>query len=294
MHKKKQHTLTEQEIRDRLNTLSHFPVLDSFSIDILQLLEEPSTTPLHILRAIETNPSLVVQILKKANSLLYGFPRKISTVEFALSIIGFDIIKEIIALQILHSHFEQKSECSIQSLWEHSFSTAVIAKRIARDVEYPVVGEAFTAGLLHDIGIAVFQYQFANEFSIIMNNTKKTGTTFEEEEQRIFGEYHHAIVGGWLAERWNFSPSIVESITFHHNPTNARKYQLLSAIVHCAEVFSNNYSSEKILFDSHSTYNASAVQLLESRYAGFERRFLHQENMYSVEKISLSNETVTL
>jgi putative nucleotidyltransferase with HDIG domain len=241
---------------------------------------------------IETNPSLVVQILKKANSPFYGFPRKISTIEFALSVIGFDIIKEILALQILHSHFEQHVELSLQSLWEHSFSTAVIAKRIARDVEYPIVGEAFTAGLLHDIGIAVFQHQFTDEFSELLRRVEINGTTFEKEEQRVFGEYHHAIVGGWLAERWDFSQPIVESIMFHHHPANTKKYHLLTAIVHCADVFSNNFSTKKLAFDSSEMYDTTAVKMLESRYAGFERRFLHQENLNSEENISLKIETI--
>ncbi|HIE03679.1 MAG TPA: HDOD domain-containing protein, partial [Candidatus Latescibacteria bacterium] len=108
------------------------------------------------------------------------------------------------------------------------------ARMLARMYGYQVSGEAFTAGLLHDIGKLVMREHLKAEFLEVLGKVQQ-GKAFLEAERELLG-VTHAEIGNWLAERWNFPAVLQEAILYHHDPGKARKEPMLAAIVHFADV----------------------------------------------------------
>jgi putative nucleotidyltransferase with HDIG domain len=239
--------LTPDKIRERVQSIIQLPALPTVALEVIQMVDNPKTSASTLGKLISSDQSLTAKVLKIANSPFYGFPKKISTVDFAIIILGFDALKEIVISISLVSSLQKKSDSLFdgKAFWDHAIVTGVIARRLARDLGYRVSGEVFVGGLLHDMGISILHRYFTNEFRRIVEIARESDLTFLEAEESVL-QITHAHVGGWLAERWNLPDHLGEAITQHHCPGEAKKNKELVALVHCADVLAsriNNKSS---------------------------------------------------
>ena len=140
-------------------------------------------------KVISKDQGLVTKILVVANSPLYGIPRRVSTIDFAIVILGFNHIKNIVISLSMMEAFKsiQGAKFNQKKFWQHSILAALTAKRIADDLGYYFSGEAFTAGLLHDLGIPIIYKFFNKEFLDITEKQKNSGKSFLDVEKDVLG-----------------------------------------------------------------------------------------------------------
>jgi HD-like signal output (HDOD) protein len=247
----------------KIQTIIQLPALPTIAMEVVELVDNPKTSASSLGKVISTDQALTAKVLKIANSPFYGFPKKISTIDFAIIVLGFDALKEIIISLSLVSSLQRKSDAYLdaRSFWDHSISTGVVARRLARDLGYRVSGEVFVGGLLHDMGISILHRYFNNEFRRIMDIARETDLTFLEAEESVLG-VTHAEVGGWLAARWNLPDHLIEALSFHHVPGNATLNPDLVAIIHCADVFVSKINELPIEFDKGIQFDQEALARL--------------------------------
>lgn len=272
--------LTPEQIKDRVKTIIQLPALPALALEVVEMVDNPKTSAQQLGRLISADSALTGKVLKIANSPFYGFPKKISTVDFAIIVLGFDALKEIVISIALVSTLQRKTDTyfNTQMFWDHSISTGVIARRLARDIGYRVTGEVFVAGLLHDMGISVLNKYFASDFHRIVEIVRESELSFCEAEESVLG-LTHAEIGGWLGERWNLPDHLVESIACHHQPSKATINPQLVAIIHCADVFANQINSVNLDYDKNITFDEAALDLLN----------LHDENLLQEYKNQYAN-----
>lgn len=254
---------TPAQIRDKVQSIIQLPALPSVAMEVVEMVDNPKTSASKLGRVISSDQALTAKVLKIANSPFYGFPKKISTVDFAIIILGFDALKEIVISISLISSLQKKGDkyFSAKAFWDHSISSGVIARRLARDLGYRVSGEVFVGGLLHDMGISVLSRYFNDEFKRIVEVVRETELTFLEAEESILG-VTHAQVGGWLAERWNLPDHLIEAVSNHHTPSEAELNPNLVALIHCADVLANRISPEPVEFDKGIDFDKKALEML--------------------------------
>src|SRR6185437_10331942 len=101
--------------------------------------------------------------------------------------------------------------------WTHSVTTAAAASSLARRVGVQA-NDAFSAGLLHDIGSAlVFRRAPRRYDAVIERLNANPGMTLVEAEREEFG-VTHAEVGAAALAVMKFPPELTEAIAQHHNP----------------------------------------------------------------------------
>jgi putative nucleotidyltransferase with HDIG domain len=233
-------------------------------MEVVELVDNPKTSASRLGRLISTDQALTAKVLKIANSPFYGFPRKISTIDFAIIVLGYDALKEIVISISLVSSLQKKSDSvfDAKGFWDHSITSGVLARRLARDLGYRVSGEVFVGGLLHDMGISVLHRYFRNEYRRIAEILVDTDLNAIEAEESVLG-VTHAEVGGWLAERWNLPDHLVEAISYHHTPSRADKNKDLVALIHCADVFAVLMSEQPVEFDKGVDFDPKALDHLQ-------------------------------
>jgi putative nucleotidyltransferase with HDIG domain len=148
-----------------------------------------------------------------------------------------------------------------QGFWDHAIYTGAIARRLARDLGYRVTGEVFVGGLLHDMGISILHQHFTSEYAKIVKLVAETEMTWLEAEKNVLG-VSHGEMGGWLAERWNFPNTLVEAITKHHSPLEAKENPELVSIIHCADVLANRLCATPVVYDTRLTFQPDVLQRL--------------------------------
>lgn len=255
--------VTPEQIKEKVRTIIQLPALPSIAMDVVDMVDNPKTSASRLGKLISSDQALTAKVLKIANSPFYGFPKKISTIDFAIIVLGFDALKEIVISISLISALQKKSDAYFNSeaFWDHSLSCGVVARRLARDLGYRVSGEAFVGGLLHDMGVSVLHRYFHSEFKRIVDIARETDLTFLEAEESVLG-VTHADVGGWLAERWNLPDHLIEAITLHHTPTKAERNPDLVALIHCADVFSGRIDGHTVEFDKGLDFDSLALERL--------------------------------
>jgi HD-like signal output (HDOD) protein len=256
--------LSADYIRDKVKTIINLPALPSIAMEVVEMVDNPKTSASQLGKIISTDQALTAKVLKIANSPFYGFPKKISTIDFAIIVLGFDALKEIVISISLVSSLQKKSDKYFDSkaFWDHAIATGVIGRRLARDLGYRVSGEVFVGGLLHDMGISVMHRYFNNEFKRIVDISRESELTFMEAEESVLG-VTHAEIGSWLAERWNLPDHLVEGVLLHTSPSKAEKNPELVAIIHCADVFAARINGEAVEFDKGIEFEPAALTRLQ-------------------------------
>ncbi len=121
---------------------------------------------------------------------------------------------------------------SAESLWSHCLHIGVLSEEIARHTEYAIQGMAFLAGLLHDIGYLPLLKVIREQKDFIKAIAEIAWRDNLDLERDIFG-LDHCQIGQWMAKTWGFSPSLVDAILHHHDPSKAEDDRRMAEIV-CA------------------------------------------------------------
>jgi len=216
--------------------VAEIPPLPSFIGQILKVAENPISSAEDLNEIISRDPALTAQLLKAANSAFYGFPNKIGTVSLATIILGFNMVKTI-ALSSSMIKLFKKTDKATQldpvQFWDHSLKCAVAAKTLAGHYKYVVGGEAFTAGILHDIGRVALAHYAAPTYERVTAYHREKGGYQIDAEVEILG-FNHAEFGGYLLKKWSLPPSITEAVMWHHQPLKAENARELVALTHLA------------------------------------------------------------
>jgi putative nucleotidyltransferase with HDIG domain len=224
-----------KRIRRITESLLGLPTLPTVVSKMIELVDNPKTSAASLARLISADQSMTARILKLANSAYYGFSREISTVNMAIIVMGFNAVKDMgLSLSVFNIFGNSMSvkNFDVAQFWEHSIGCGLAAKLMAGRYHHSKMGEAFVAGLLHDIGKIILDQYFHKEFEEIMGRAGN-GADLDAAEMAVVGTGHGEI-GGWLADKWRLPLVISESIRLHHQPLDAVNDPGLVAIVHIA------------------------------------------------------------
>lgn len=242
----------------RLEALRQLPMLPTTAAEALTLIEDPRTSATNVGRVIERDQALTARVLKVANSPFYGFSREISTIDLAVVILGFDGIREIILSLVVQGVFSgiRDSVLDVQAFWKYSVFCGSTSRYLARILGYRLAGEAFVAGLMHDIGVLIIAQFFPKDFEIIRAEQHLRGISLVDAETKVLTG-NHCEIGGWLAEQWNLPKQLIHAIAEHHTPLvlNENQNTVLSQELH-----SDFYSIEHPL---------TAISALSEWFAGY-------------------------
>ncbi len=267
------------------------PALPFIIEEVNRVIDNPKASAAHLGDVISRDQALVAKILSVANSPLYGIPRRVSTIDFAIIILGFSHIKNIvIAFSLMDSISAFDSTVfDRKRYWVHSLVTATASKRIADDLGYHVSGEAFTAGLLHDLGIPIICKHFPKESKQIQEIALEKGISFREAETLVLGMDHQEI-GRVLVERWNLPPTLAEVVACHHQPSMATEHKTLASLVHLTDYMANKFVNDSNTWDDTQALDQSILGTLRLGNSEYLEAFINSYQKQFQEQIDTLND----
>jgi len=240
-------TTVMEKAREVVAKIGELPPIPSVILESMKLLNDPSSTVKRIQEQILLDQALTAFILKVANSALYGLRKEVSTVSYAINLMGYNTTKSILTAYLSKNLYSTKGNKLIQTiLWKHAISSAVFGRKIAEHLKKVNSEEAFISALLHDIGKGVLlknkTEQYEEAIQLIYNEKQNS----VESERKVLG-YTHIEVGYLLMKNWRFSDDIVETVIYHHNIHEYSGENLLVPIISLANKLShlNNFSFDK-------------------------------------------------
>ncbi len=199
--------------------IDELPTLPATATRLLTLFEDKNSNTSVITDVIHKDPALAAKILKVANSAYYGFSQKISDLERAVALLGFNMVKSLaVSIGVMKSlPSNNKTNRAGKELWLHSITVAVLMKELGRKIFNERDSESlFILGLLHDVGIVAIDQFFSEQSEEIIKQAEEAEQMdIPLIERRILG-YDHGEIGGVLLTRWKFPEIITSSVSLHH------------------------------------------------------------------------------
>ena len=224
-----------------LEKIKEMPPLPQSVTQILEISKSTKSSAQDLAKVFERDPALAASILKIANSSFYGFTRKISSMTHAIVCLGLDTVKSIALTSSTQEMLNNKIpayDLEKGMLLQHSITCATCARIIAQRIGYKDCEEAYTAGLLLDIGKVILSRFAEDQFNQIIEKTKDNKTPFNIAEQEVLG-FDHPRIGGRIIKKWNLPPILIEAVQYHHQPDKAEINKTLTYIVHFADAISD-------------------------------------------------------
>ena len=225
----------EKTIRSSGTQLPTLPVVVE---NILAIAKDEESSAKDLADIIVKDQAISSKLLRLANSAYYGMVSKVSSLQHASVVLGYKTIGELVTLAGSSSILGKTLDgygCDAGSLWQHSLAVGFGAKFIANKVRPEFSQDAFTAGLLHDIGKIVldpYVLDWKDQFEPYINKNK----TFLAAEKDILG-FDHCEIAAELCDLWKIPKALVNAINYHHYPSRLKNSDdPLADMVHIADV----------------------------------------------------------
>jgi HD-like signal output (HDOD) protein len=186
---------------------------------VLRITQDPKSGAAQLAKAIQADPVISANMLKVSNSVFFATAgRRIDSIKDAIVRIGFLETKKIAMTMSVMKIFDEKKKSlgfDRVDFWYHSLAAGIISEQIAKHMA-DVSGEAaFLAGLLHDLGIIIFDDYFPGIFDQLLEDTTKSGSEFIDSGTRLLGVNHNDMMAE-LFEAWKIPQEISEGIITHY------------------------------------------------------------------------------
>ena len=223
------------DIRRRVFQIERLAAMPQVVWQLMEALGDERTNANGLARLIETDAALTSKMLSLANSAFYGLPHRVTTINRAVVVIGYDEL-QILALGAGLCGVFDLDNCPPgfdgEALWVHSLATSWVAKMFALAAGHPVPAEVMVGGLLHDVGKLLMAGYFQEELDQVLRLTQKGVPYFLAEEDQGMD---HSTLGFWLARRWGLPEAHVSVIRDHHRLITGDPYFTSACLVFLAD-----------------------------------------------------------
>lgn len=203
-----------------LMMVKHVPPFPKVAQRVMELLEDSNTTAAQLAEVIQFDSVITANVLKICNAAYFGLPRKISSLDEGLVVVGHDILKDIMitscSAKFYSGNVGAGYELGEGALWKHSVASGIMAKQLIQFFKGVDPSSAFTAALLHDIGKRFMSSFIAGEYDLVVGMVDKKQCSFVEAEREIIG-IDHAKLGGMILKNWEFPDDMKVAVESHHD-----------------------------------------------------------------------------
>jgi putative nucleotidyltransferase with HDIG domain len=210
--------MTPEEL---IQNLGELPPLPQVATRVIRISAASNTSTEELKHLISTDQALSSQVLRVANSAMFGMMREVTTLTQAIMTLGFSTTRSVVLASSVKNLFN-RGPAGVQerTLWEHALVTAITGSAFSKAMRFTDVEEVFLGGLMHDIGKSVLAMKFPERYPSLLQSIQdqeEDGITLELD---VFG-FDHTMVGEALLTSWNLSEETRAAVRWHHNPIQA-------------------------------------------------------------------------
>jgi HD-like signal output (HDOD) protein len=222
------------DVEELVSRIGGLPMMPGVAQRAFSLILDPESSMKSLAEVVSLDPSLAGLVLRWANSAYYGLTYPASTVQQAVTRLGQDTVYRLVLTASMSTVLERPAPgyaLEKGDLWRHSVGVAAGARIIAAKFGKEVSDNAYTTGLLCDIGKLGFEILLRK---VNTDEPSWQGVSFDSLEEEHFG-VDHAALGAVIVKRWNLPYPLIDAIANHHQPSKATGGADLAAAVHIAD-----------------------------------------------------------
>ena len=231
-----------------IKKIKSLPPLDDTVLMIQRIAADKNSSMQDLVKVVERDPMLTANILKSANSPLYGFSKEIKNVGHAISLFGMATIRGFALSSAIKDNIKINLEpygLSNQSFLDISTLQSILMFKWYSRVNRSMLDVLQPASFMLEVGKLIISHELIEQ-----GKDKDFKNALQEEqtlenlmrlEKEMVGFTNEEITSK-IFEQWNLESELVESIQFSNEPFLASEYiqdfsKALQIIKNSANIF---------------------------------------------------------
>jgi HD-like signal output (HDOD) protein len=212
-----------EDIRTKLKSEHPLPPLPAVAHRLLDLINQDAPFD-EIAAVLASDSAMAARVLRVANSAALRGASPISSLSEAFLRLGTMQLRQLILGLVFVHHFPRRGAFDYVAFWRHSLHVALASQQLARHaLALRLSGiDVYTAGLLHDIGIAYLNLSATTRYKEVIVEARSTNESLASVEQRLLG-VSHPEAAAFLLTEWRFPAPIIAACRFHDRPNEAKE-----------------------------------------------------------------------
>ncbi len=240
---------TQEGMRSSLIAMAeekgNIPPLPDILVRLESKIEDPKSNISDIAILIETEPILSGRMIQLSNSVFFNRGgNKVENLSQAIIRLGLKMILDLAYTLEIPKLFMKGRGINQNKFWQHSLAVAILSRNLSQRLEGLKISQdmCYLSGLMHDIGIMVFNYLIPEEYSAFLKQVGGTDRPLHELEIHKFGISHPELGALFIEKWWPVPEEVVTSVGRHYLTMSSQgeKYPILLAVI-IANAIANSY-----------------------------------------------------
>jgi HD-like signal output (HDOD) protein len=209
---------------DRYRALRRLPPFPAVATKLLGLLADEDVAIKKVVDLVKADAALTSELLRIVNSPIYGFASRISSLQNAITLLGFQTVRSFALTVSMKGFLHTALRIDLlRRIWRHSLASAILSDELSAVCSSNMArnDQAYTAGLLHNIGSLGLFVAHPRTYAELLESAN--GDDLLEKERATLG-IDHCEAGGWLARNWGFPEDLRWIVVTHHQPLDGKRF----------------------------------------------------------------------
>jgi len=235
------------------------------ALKIIRMINDDSYSFGEVSREILQDQVLSARVIKMCNSVSIDPGMKVDSIKKALLRIGEkNLLLPALSFSLQNFITQAMQGYSLckGGIFHHSVRTAGISSKLAKLTGKAHPDQAYTAGLLHDIGKVILDQYAYSAYPLFYRQLQIQGNNLASHEKTLFG-IAHTEAGYLLACRWGLPECLSETILHHHEPHKAKDNRCLTHLVYVADLISSRLVNGHHLDKMDASHLCSSLEVID-------------------------------
>lgn len=198
-----------------IQSINSFPALSSIVGEVFKVCQDPDSSIADLVKIIEKDQGITIDILRIANSPIYGFTREILSIQQAVSLFGMGTIKGFVISSIFRKSTKfdlSPYAISINSYLDTCRECNKFVMEIFKNESEHIKNIIYPASFLMNVGTLIISNEISKTENIKnFTNAIHVAENITEVEIEFTG-MGATDVTAMLFEHWNFDIDLIDSI----------------------------------------------------------------------------------
>lgn len=221
-----------------MNSIKSLPPLSQTIVNINKVFANPNSSIVDMAKAVENDPMVIANLLKAANSPLYGFAQEINNPSQAVSLFGMNVTRSIAlssAVRKLLNVDMQPYNITPAEFTEMSEIQARLMMDWYKKIDKSKAEKLYLAAFLQETGkILIASQIIQNDETVLFSSEVELSYNIAQVEES-FVNMTSSEVTAIVFEHWEFDEEFITMIRFadspHDAPSHIKEYAMALHII---------------------------------------------------------------
>ena len=218
------------ELKSLIDQPGKLPTIPKVAQQLIASFSSEDVSVTEVASQLTADPALSAKLLRLANSAYFHVSRTIGTVESALQMLGFVMVRNLVLGNSVAGAFKHVPGIDLKQFWRYNLYTACSARWLAHRADFNS-DLVFTLGLMHGIGQLQMHAVMPHDMAPLDKQMNVLDAGRAELELQTFG-FHHVQVSAELARVWNFPQPLIDALRGVAQPLAEPEFSEAAAWVH--------------------------------------------------------------